>query len=138
MIIAPTLSKSFRPATINAGWFSTLTITLNNPNRTIAQLTAPLTDYFPSGMVVANTGPNARTTCGGTLTANKGGSKVTLTGGTIPAKSSCTVQVKVTAKHKGSYNNILPAGALKTDKGSSAAAVTATLTAGGHRVGSGD
>jgi hypothetical protein len=123
--IAPTLSKSFSPATIKAGGTSTLTITLNNPDNTVAHLTAPLTDYLPDGVVVA--GP-ASTTCGGTLKAYMGGSKVILTGGSIPANGSCTVTVPVTAKYKGSYKNKLPAGALQTSNGNNAAPAIATLT----------
>jgi uncharacterized repeat protein (TIGR01451 family) len=125
--VPPTLTKAFSPTTINAGGVSTLTITLNNPNSTVATLTAPLSDYLPCGVVIAQT-PNATTTCvGGTLTANPGGSKVVLTGGSILANNSCTVTVNVTAKYKSSYCNKLPAGALQTDKGSNAAPAVATL-----------
>jgi hypothetical protein len=127
-VVPPTLGKAFSPATINAGGVSTLTINLNNPNSTVANLTASLTDYLPSGVVVAGTGPNASTTCGGTLKAITGTSTVTLTGGSIPANGSCTVTVDVTAKYKGSYCNKLPASALKTDKGCNATPASATLT----------
>ena len=123
--LAPTLSKAFSPATIKAGGFSILTITLNNPNNTIANLTAPLIDYLPSGLLVSG---KASTTCGGTLTAPTGGSTVTLTGGSIPANCSCTVTVEVTAKCNGSFCNTLPIGALQTDKGSNTARAVATLT----------
>jgi len=98
---------------------------LGNTNGTDANLTAPLTDYLPWGVVVSG---NASTTCGGTLTANTGNSKVTLTGGSIPANGSCTVTVDVTAKNKGSYYNKLPAGALRTSNGNNAAPAVATLT----------
>jgi uncharacterized repeat protein (TIGR01451 family) len=126
--VAPTLSKAFSPATINAGAVSALTITLNNPNSTVANLTAPLTDYLPSGVVIAPT-PSASTICGGTLTANAGGSTVTLaSGSSIPANSSCTVTVNVTAKNKGCYYNTLPAKALQTSNGSNATPAVATLT----------
>ena len=50
--IPPTLSKSFSPGTINAGGVSTLTITLSNANGTPANLTGPLIDTLPSGLVV--------------------------------------------------------------------------------------
>jgi uncharacterized repeat protein (TIGR01451 family) len=126
--VAPTLGKSFSPATINAGDHSTITITLKNPNSTPATLTAPLIDRLPSGLVVAGTGPNASTTCGGTLTAITGNSTVTLSGGSIPAKGSCTVKFDVYASRGGSYCNTLPAGALKTNKGSNATPAVATLT----------
>jgi hypothetical protein len=124
-ITPPTLSKSFCPATISVGEISTLTITLINSNGTVAKLTAPLTDYLPSGVVVAG---SASTTCGGTVTANKGGSKVCLTGGSIPANGSCTVTVSVTATCNGSFCNTLPACALQTNLGNNAAPASATLT----------
>ena len=55
--------------------------------------------------------------------------KVGLTAeGLIPANGSCTVTVQVTAPAAGSYVNSLPAGALQTDHGNSAAPATATLT----------
>jgi uncharacterized repeat protein (TIGR01451 family) len=142
-LAAPSLSKNFTPATINPGGDSTLTITLTNPNSTVANMTAPLTDNFPSGMVVAGTGEgqkmdwentpggstsNGSTTCGGTLTANKGGSQVILMGGKIPANGSCKVTVNVTANNKGSYSNNLPAGALQTNNGNNAVPASAILT----------
>ena len=123
----PTLGKTFSPATIDAGGVSILTITLSNGNDTVASLTAPFIDTFPSGLVIAAT-PNAGTTCGGTLTANTGGSTVTLTGGSILARGSCTVTADVTAPVGGSYFNSLPAGVLQTNNGNNAAPAVATLT----------
>jgi uncharacterized repeat protein (TIGR01451 family) len=131
--IPPTLGKSFSPATINAGGVSTLTITLSNPNATVAGLTAQVIDTLPSGMVIAAI-PNASTTCArGTVTANAGGSTVALAGEpsqptSIPANGSCTVTVSVTAADAGSYLNSLPAGALTTSNGNNAAPAVATLT----------
>ncbi|MCY1035939.1 hypothetical protein OV207_31150 [Corallococcus sp. BB11-1] len=57
-----------------------------------------------------------------------GQTTVTLTGGYIPANGSCTVTVPVTAHVAGSFVNTLPAGALRTDKGSNPAPATAILT----------
>ncbi len=127
--IPPTLGKEFSPAIINAGGTSTLTITLINPEDTVATLTAPLIDTLPPGVVVAAT-PNASTTCGGTVTADAGSSTVTLSaaGSSIPADSSCTVTVDVTAANGGNYINSLAAGALQTSNGSNAAPAIATLT----------
>jgi hypothetical protein len=122
--VAPTLNKSFSPASITAGGTSTLTLTLSNPNVTAAALTAPLTDTLPIGVTVAGA---ASTTCGGTVTAVLSGSTVTLTGGSIPADGSCTVTVKVAALIAGSYFNSLAAGALQTSNGNSTAPAIATL-----------
>src|SRR5581483_5621612 len=60
--VPPTLSKSFNPATIITGGISLLTITLSNPNITVATLTAPLVDTLPAGMVISG---GAGTTCVG-------------------------------------------------------------------------
>jgi uncharacterized repeat protein (TIGR01451 family) len=123
--LAPSLSKTFSPATVKAGAASTVTITLTNPDATIAKLTAPLTDNLPSGVVVS--GPGS-TTCGGTLSAAIGSATVTLSGGAIPASGSCKITVAVTAKNQGTYINSLPAGALKTCNGSNSTAAMSTLT----------
>ncbi len=122
--VPPNLLKSFSPATIVAGALSTLTITLGNLGSTAATLTAPLTDFLPSGMLISGSASN---TCGGTATV--GVSSVTLTGGSIPANSSCSLTVKVTANCgcAGGLINILPIGALKTTNGGNAAAAVATL-----------
>ena len=90
----PKIAKAFNPVTINSGGTSNLTITLSNPNSTVATLTAPFTDNFPSGIVVAG---GASTTCGGTLTAVAGSSHVTLTGGAIPANGSCKITLTIAA-----------------------------------------
>jgi hypothetical protein len=126
--LAPALGKTFSPASINAGGHSTVTITLSNPDGTVASLTAPLDDILPSGLVVAGTGPNASNTCGGMFTPSTGDSTVTMKGGAIPANGSCTVQFDVYAPGAGVFVNTLPAGALQTAHGGSAAAATATLT----------
>ena len=119
-----TLGKAFNQASISAGGVSVLTITLSNAGATPALLIAPLTDTLPSGVVISG---SASSTCGGAASTSV--STVTLTGGTIPAGSSCTVTVSVTATVAGSYFNSLPAGALQTDTGNSAAPAVATLTA---------
>jgi uncharacterized repeat protein (TIGR01451 family) len=118
----PTLAKSFYPGTITTGGTSTLTITLHNPNDAAATLTAPLTDFFPSGMTVSG---SASTTCGGTATVGQSG--VTLTGGSIPANGSCTVTVQVTVDAPGNFINKLTVGALETSNGSNTTAASATL-----------
>lgn len=126
VLVAPTLGKSFSPATIDVDGVSTLVLTLGNSNPVVDTLTAPLTDYFPVGLTVDGA---ASTTCGGTVDALKGSSYVTLTGGAIPAKGSCTVSVTVSPDCGCSYYNSVSAGALKTDNGNNASAAVATLTA---------
>jgi uncharacterized repeat protein (TIGR01451 family) len=127
----PTMAKTFSPGTINKGDVSTLTITFSNANDTPANLTAPLVDTLPSGLVVVD--GSVSTTCietpllVGWFIVDTG--KVGLQAkGLIPANSSCTVTATVTAAVAGSYVNTLPAGALQTNKGTNAAATVATLT----------
>jgi ice-binding like protein len=128
--IPPTLGKSFSPGSINAGAVSTLTITLSNANGTPANLSGPLIDNLPPGlMVVPGT---VKTTCIETKLASgwfiEVPGKVGLTAeGLIPANGSCTVTADVTAA-AGTYVNALPPGALQTDHGNNAEAAVATLT----------
>jgi uncharacterized repeat protein (TIGR01451 family) len=128
--VAPALGKTLNPATINVGGVSTLTVTLSNPNASIATLTAPLIDTLPDGMVIAPL-PNASTTCSGSgaIIAVAGTSSVTLPAGyAIPANGNCNLSVDVTAANGGSYINILPAGALVTSNGNNPGVSVATLT----------
>lgn len=140
VVIAPTLEKTFGPAAIDAGGVSTVTITLHNPGDTAASLTGPLLDTLPGGLVVAGerssslppvawgVGPLASNTCGGAFAPSAGDTTVTMTGGSIPANGSCTVQFDVYAPSSGVLVNTLPAGALQTSAGSSAAPAVASLT----------
>jgi uncharacterized repeat protein (TIGR01451 family) len=127
---APALNKEFTPSTINAGGVSTLTITLSNPNPTVATLNSPLVDTLPLGVVVAAL-PNVNTTCGGAgaPVATAGGSTVTLPAGrSIPADGFCTLSVDVTAAANGVYINTLEAGSLVTSNGNNPSPAVATLT----------
>jgi uncharacterized repeat protein (TIGR01451 family) len=129
--IPPTLGKAFSPDTINAGGVSTLTITFRNANDTPANLTGPLIDTLPSGLVVVD--GSVSTNCietpllSGWFIVDTG--KVGLTAqGLIPANGFCTVTAVVTAPVAGSYLNSLPAGALQTNHGNNADPAVATLT----------
>ena len=132
--IAPTMAKSFSPGTINAGGVSTITITFNNANGTPANLSGPLIDTLPSGLVVVP--GTVSTTCietppfkilSGWFIVDTGIIGLTAEG-LIPANGTCTVTANVTAAAAGSYVNTLPAGALQTDHGNNTTAATATLT----------
>jgi len=125
--IPPKIAKAFNPVTINSGGTSNLTITLSNPNSTVATLTAPFTDTFPSGIIVAG---GASSTCGGTLTAVAGSSHITLTGGAIPANGSCkiTLTIAATPSCKGIRTNTLVYGVLQTNKGANTVQASANIT----------
>ena len=126
----PSISKSFSPSSINAGAMSVLTVTLINPNPTMATLTTALTDTLPPGVVINNP-PNARTSCGGSglPSAVAGGNSVSLgAGATIPANGSCSLSASVTAAATGIYLNTVNAGALVTSNGNNTSPAQATLT----------
>ena len=126
------LIKSFSPSAINPGGSSRLTVTLINPNPTVATLNAPLIDTLPLGVVIGNP-PNASTTCGGSgvPSAVAGGNTLSLgAGATIPANGFCSVSVAVTASLPGSYVNTLNPGALVTSNGNNLAPAQATLVVG--------
>lgn len=129
-VLLPAIGKTFTPSTINAGGVSTLTVTLRNPDPTVATLTSALIDTLPSGVLIAPT-PNVSTTCTGTgaPVAVAGATTVTLPAGrSIPANGSCTLTVSVTAAAGGSYVNTIVAGALMTSNGNNPGPAIATLT----------
>jgi uncharacterized repeat protein (TIGR01451 family) len=122
----PGLKKYFYPAEIKPGGSTGLTITLSNPNATVAKLTAPFVDHLPLGTLVFNS--SATTTCVGTLTAVKGSTSITLTNGQIPANGSCAITAFITAPKAGVFVNSLQIGVLKTNHGNNATVANATLT----------
>ncbi|MCX7256077.1 MAG: hypothetical protein NTZ64_04895 [Polaromonas sp.] len=120
VLLPPTISKSFSPASIGGGDATTMTIIVSNPNSTLIDLaaTAAYTDIFPvtpGQMEVAS--PLVKTsTCssGGTAGTLKNSSDSSLAagdigiqvnGGKIAAGGTCTITVAVTASVAGSYTN---------------------------------
>jgi hypothetical protein len=128
----PTVQVGFSPSTISTAATSRLTLTLGNTSGGTMTTTAPFTDSFPAGLVVAAT-PNATTTCSsGSVTAVAGEGQLQLAAGAqIPAAGTCTVAVNVGSAVAGSYANDIPAGSLQTTSaagaGSNQLAATATL-----------
>jgi uncharacterized repeat protein (TIGR01451 family) len=123
----PVGGKTFLPTTISAGSISLLTININNANgQSLTNLAT--SDTLPAGLVIANPA-NVTTTCpGGTAVATAGGITLGLSGGSVPATGSCTVSANVTSQTRGTYTNIIPAGAITTtNAGSNVAPATAQL-----------
>jgi uncharacterized repeat protein (TIGR01451 family) len=129
LLAAPTVAKSFTPATIPPGGTSTLTISLGNPNAA-AIVDVGFTDNFPAGLQVA-AAPDISTTCGGTVDAVAGGTSLIFSGGTIPANGSCEVSVSVVAASSGSFSNVIPSGGVT----SANALASGAAAAGGLFVG---
>jgi uncharacterized repeat protein (TIGR01451 family) len=138
VVSSVTASKSFSPNTTVQSTQVLLTITLSNPNPTIATITA-----FSDNLTTMGTGlsiaasPAAATTCGGTVSAPAGGTLISKTNGTIPANGTCTITVPVavagnltigaTNTSSNRTNKIL-VGALQTSNGNNAGDITGQLS----------
>jgi outer membrane lipase/esterase len=131
---APSVSSiTFSPASIASGTTTTMTVALGNPNATAATLTAALTDTLPPGLTVAN-GTVGGSCTAAAVTATTGTRVVSYANGaTIPA-GGCAISVAVTGTSTTAntyYTNTIPAGALQTNEGNSAAAASGTLAVHG-------
>ncbi|NWG71326.1 MAG: hypothetical protein HXY23_06935 [Parvularculaceae bacterium] len=104
-----TTTKDITPAQVGAGMSSVMSISMSNPNPTLAMSALALVDSYPSGLV-NRTPPGATNSCGGTLTAVAGAGSLGLSGGSLAAGATCTVTVNVVAAAGGSYTNTIPAG----------------------------
>lgn len=106
----PVVSKSFAASSIPTNGSTRLTVTLTNPNPTLAATNGSFNDALPTGTLVSAT-PAATTNCtNASLTATAGGQAFTLTGASIPAQGSCTASVNVTANQAGTFVNTIPTG----------------------------
>jgi uncharacterized repeat protein (TIGR01451 family) len=116
------LSKSFSPASFQAGATTTLTITLRNPTRS-PYTGVEISDTLP-GNVLTVVPDSASTSCGGNV-STVAPRTVTLTDGTVPAGTptspgTCTIAVQVTTPADASgatYTNTIPPNSLVTDQG---------------------
>jgi LPXTG-site transpeptidase (sortase) family protein len=123
---APTISKSFSPATINSGGSSTITFTLSNPNANVLT-NASFSDSLSN--MAADGDQSVLGTCSGANSNSllDGDTSLSLSGITIPANSSCTVTVIVTSSTLGVNPNIT-SGVTTAQTAIGAASNTANLT----------
>jgi uncharacterized repeat protein (TIGR01451 family) len=128
VVPAPTLTKSFSPASIVAGGTSQLTLSLGNTGNAPMVLSSPLTDVLPTtpGAMLVATPNGLAGTCGG-VTATAGSGSVTMAAGASIPVGGCTIVVNVTATVGGTYTNTIAAGALATNSGSNAAPASAAM-----------
>ncbi|MEO8740345.1 MAG: hypothetical protein ABI537_11680 [Casimicrobiaceae bacterium] len=120
----PTIAKTFNPDTIPIGGATSMTITLTNPNATVAVTGVAFLDTYPTGLT--NTAsPGATNTCGGALTTAANGASLQLASGTIPAGGSCSISVNVTSTAQGAYLN--STGTVTTANAGNAGPASATL-----------
>jgi uncharacterized repeat protein (TIGR01451 family) len=126
----PLVSKTFSPATINAGGTSLLVITFTNTHKLVsATFSTAFIDVYPTGLFNAAT-PTVATTCSGpAATAIAGGTQTSALVGTVIApNASCSISAVVTSVASSLAANTIPAGSLTTSVGANPSLVTATLT----------
>jgi len=125
----PTISKAFGAATIPLNGFTSLTLTITNPNSSFGLTGVTFTDNLPAGLVVST--PNgASNTCNGTPSYTAGSSTISLTGGTLASGGSCSITVNVTGTTAGTKSNTTGAVS-STETGAGATSNTATLAVEG-------
>lgn len=132
---APTVSKSFAPASIPVNGSSTISIALSNPAANALPMTGvSFTDSYPtnggSGVLVntssaAFTAASISAGCTGTVAGGSGASSLTLTNGTIPVNTTCTISVNVTSSSAGVYNN--STGTVTSSNASSSSGASSVL-----------
>jgi Domain of unknown function DUF11 len=114
--VPPTITSSFTPTAVPLGLTSALSITITNPNASIALTGVSFSDTLPTGLVVDN--PNGSSgSCGSStgLVANPGSNSISLAGGTLAKGASCTVSADVTTNTAGTYTDLTgPASATQT------------------------
>ncbi|MCG8487589.1 MAG: hypothetical protein MI756_08985 [Chromatiales bacterium] len=126
---APTISKTFAPASIATNGTSTLTISLGNANTNPITLTSELVDALPGDVLVEN--PNGLvTTCPGAVTATPGDIQISYANGASIPAGGCTISVDVTSALDGSYVNTIAAGQMTTSAGNNPQPAVATLGVG--------
>jgi uncharacterized repeat protein (TIGR01451 family) len=126
--VAPTITITFTPASVESGATSELTVAFSNPNGDNAVLTATLTDTLPAGLTLINGAVTGSCPAGA---VHAGGGTITYgAGSTIPVGGcSFSVAVKGTSGSGSTYyTDSIPAGSLQTNFGNNAATASGTLT----------
>ena len=103
------IGKAFSPATVGQGTPTRLTLSVRNPNPTLALAALGVSDAYPAGLQNA-LAPNASNTCGGSVTAAAGAGVLSLSGGALAAGGTCSVAVDVVATASGNLVNTIPVG----------------------------
>ena len=121
IVSSVTVNKSFTPTIVAINGISTLAIQIRNNNASATNLTGvALTDFFPSGMVVAPapTTSFTGTGCSGAIiTAPAGATSIAMTGASVNANAICTLSVKVVPNVAGNLIDTIPAGAVTSAQG---------------------
>lgn len=122
VIVPPSTTSLFSPATIAANATSTLTFTVTNANATEGLDNIGFSDTLPAGLLVAPT-PNVTGSCGsssrspGTVLADPGASSIELLALGLDPSSACDLSVDVTAASAGAKQNSTGPVAYSYDSG---------------------
>jgi len=135
-LASPSVGMGFSPTSIGpyGAIYSTLTITLTNPN-SVPALGANFVHGYPTNILNSDNFSGSTTCAGGVVTTQDLGSafvhtggSVTLSGGSVPAKGSCTVTVDITSTFLGNYTNTIAAGTVRySNMASNAAGASAAI-----------
>jgi ELWxxDGT repeat protein/autotransporter-associated beta strand protein len=101
---APVVTESFGSPSITLDGTTSLTVTITNPNPSMALTGIAFTDTLPAGLILASPA-NVTNGCGGSITAEAGSRTISLSGGTLAAGGVGTMTVSVTATTTGSLTN---------------------------------
>ncbi len=126
---SPVITKDFDVATVGLNQTSRLTLTITNPNPTLALSAIAVTDSYPSGIRNAAAPATATTCTGATVTAAANGASLAVSGASLAAGASCTVSATVAGTQAGDQVNTIPAGDLDGVMGPTAVTSVATTQA---------
>jgi hypothetical protein len=128
LVVAPSVTKTFMPATVAPGGTSQMTIAFHNPNAE-AIFGVQVNDVYPMGMVNVDAigNPVVSDTCNFIQDVPRGGGWAKLSDGTIPL-SGCSIVIDVVADVMGSTTLTNTTGAVASGNAVSGASATGVLT----------
>jgi hypothetical protein len=123
----PLIAVVFDPAVAPAEDFTTLRLTLSNPNIYPGGYTGlAVTQTLPAGVVVTSP-PVITNTCGGAVAALARGSSIVVTSGALAPNALCVLEVSVAGQAEGFYSTN-PVGFASAQTGAGASTAVATLS----------
>ena len=126
---SPIITKAFSPNTIPVNGSSRLTVTIENPNPTLAMSNLAASDSYPTGLLNTASPAGATSCTSATITAAANSNSSSIANGALAANATCTFSANVTAANGGTYNNIIPAGNVTASIGGGTASASADATA---------
>jgi len=101
----PTIAKSFGAVTMAVNESTSLSFTIDNPNKSNTVTGVGFTDALPGGLMISTPNGLAGSCGGGAIAAAAGSGTVSLTGATLAGGASCAFSVNVTATSAGTKDN---------------------------------